>query len=72
MKQVLQEALALTPAERYQLAMQLLISLEPVVEGELTQQQRAELDRRIQALDSGEDAGISGKDFLDMLKARSL
>lgn len=70
MKDVLKQALTLSPAHRYQLAMQLLASLEPVLDDSLSPEDWQELARRAEALASGEDLGISGVDFTAKLKAR--
>ena len=70
MNQVLKQALELSPASRYQLAMQLLASLEPVIEDVLSPEDLEELDRRAEALESGEDPGVTGKEFLARLRKR--
>ena len=70
MKQVLQQALDLSPSERFHMALQLLASLEPVWEDQLSPETVAELDRRAAALASGEDPGISGIEFLAKLRER--
>jgi putative addiction module component (TIGR02574 family) len=72
MDQVLKQAMELTAAARYQLAMHLLASLEPVLDDVLTEEERAELDRRSAALHSGADPGIPGDAFLEKLRSRVL
>ena len=70
MKKILIQALELSPTLRYQLAMQLLASLEPVLENVTTPEALDGLDKRAAALESGEDSGVSGKEFLAMLRGR--
>lgn len=72
MNQVLKQALALNPQERYYMAMQLLASLESVLDDAITPEEIVELGRRIELLESGADKGISGKEFLEILRKRAV
>lgn len=62
----------LPEAQRYRIAMELLMSLGLRAEAEYVQKKVlfAELERRCQQLDSGEDPGIPGDVFLAELRER--
>jgi putative addiction module component (TIGR02574 family) len=63
--QVLSEAMALDPAERDEVAEALWQSLRPT---EFTAEQRAEIRRRIEALDSGKAHWLPGRQVMRELR----
>ncbi len=66
-EQILSEAMALDPRERDEVAETLWQSIVP---DELTQQQLAEIRRRIESLESGQTQTIPGEQVMRELRER--
>lgn len=66
---VLEQALELTPAERLELARELLTSVEPEQSPEWATAWKAELANRWTAYENGSDPGVSFDEEIDRVRA---
>jgi putative addiction module component (TIGR02574 family) len=66
--QIVQQALALPPEARADLAEQLLSSLQTAEQSEIDRAWAEEADRRMAAIDSGEEELVDGAEVLKRLR----
>ena len=67
---LLQDAMALTEADRAEVAARLVESLEPVAEVDVEAAWHAEIGRRLEKIDSGQAKFTSWPELRDRLRAR--
>jgi putative addiction module component (TIGR02574 family) len=68
-KGIIEAALKLDPTEREQIANELLESLDPSSEGELSPAWEAEIQRRLRKIEAGQAAFVSGDEVFAKAEA---